>query len=135
MGRQFPCESRTRQTRIPLYCGPSRRQVALVQGIESTAQTAVRSTLSGIVCQVQSRSGHCLLSGKGLSHRSTGWAVAPLSLRKCPNSEMQAHRYPPATKTNAVPENDPLPWLPVLTMLTSTAGLVGAAWLALSMLF
>jgi len=46
-GRSVPLRQSHASDQIPLYCGPSRRQVALVQGIESTAQTAVRFDLVG----------------------------------------------------------------------------------------
>jgi len=48
---------------------------------------------------------------------------------------MQGHRYPPSTNASEVPETEPVRWLPALTVLASAAGLIGAVWLAVSMLF
>ena len=48
---------------------------------------------------------------------------------------MQAHGYSPVRQDQADPELDSLRWLPVLTVLTSTVGLAGAVWVAVSMLF
>jgi hypothetical protein len=61
-----------------------------------------------------------------------GSSIDAETMSKCGHAST---RLPPVRQDQADPELDSLRWLPVLTVLTSTVGLAGAVWVAVSMLF
>jgi len=48
---------------------------------------------------------------------------------------MQAHDPSSSTRINPVPEFDSVRWLPALTVMVSTAGIVAEAWVVVLLLF